>query len=64
MTDQPPLDQSDRIEAMKLFEAARDHAARGDWEEARKLYERSLELCEDPIVLDAYLKFLATVGPM
>lgn len=64
MTDQPPVDQSNRSEAMKLFEAARDHAARGDFDEAKKLYERSLRLCEDSVVRDAYLKFLATIGPM
>ena len=64
MTDQPPVDQGNRIEARKLFEAARDHTARGDFEEAKKLYERSLQLCEDPVVREAYLKFLATVGPM
>ena len=64
MTDRPPVDQGNCMEAMKLFEAARDHAARGDFEEAKKLYERSLRLCEDSVVRDAYLEFLATIGPM
>lgn len=64
MTDRPPVEQRDCIEARKLFEAARDHAARGDFVEAKKLYERSLRLCEDSVVRDAYLEFLATIGPM
>lgn len=64
MTDQLPVDQRNRSEAMKLFEAARDHAAQGDFDEAKKLYERSLQLCEDAVVRDAYLQFLATIGPM
>lgn len=64
MSDQPPVDQANRIEAMKLFETARDHAARGEFDEAKKLYERSLQLCEDPFVREAYLEFLATIGPM
>lgn len=64
MTDQPPVDQSTCIEARKLFEAALDHAARGNFDEAKKLYERSLQLCEDSVVRDAYLEFLATIGPM
>lgn len=64
MSDQPPADQRNRIEAMKLFEAARDHAARGNFGEAKKLYERSLQLCEDSVVRDTYLEFLATIGPM
>ena len=64
MTDQPPVDQCNRIEAMKLFETARDRAARGEFDEAKKLYERSLQLCEDSVVRDSYLEFLATIGPM
>jgi hypothetical protein len=64
MTDRPLVDQSNRIEATKLFEAARDHAARGDFDEAKKLYERSLQLCEDSVVRTAYLEFMATIGPM
>ena len=63
MNDQPPVDQHNHDEAMKLFEAARDHAARGDFDEAKKLYERSLQLCEDPAVRNAYLELLATIGP-
>ncbi|MGR9053343.1 MAG: tetratricopeptide repeat protein [Gammaproteobacteria bacterium] len=64
MADQPSVDQGNRIEASKLFEAARDHAAQGNFDEAKKLYERSLRLCEDAVVRNAYLEFLATVGPM
>ncbi len=64
MTDQPPVEQHNRIEAKKLFESAQEHAARGDFDGAKKLYERSLFLCEDSIVRDAYLKLLATIGPM
>ncbi len=64
MTDRPPVDQRNCTEAMTLFEAACDQAARGNFDEAKKLYERSLRLCEDSVIRDAYLEFLATIGPM
>ena len=64
MSDRPPGDQGNGIEAKKLFEAARDHEARGDFEEAKQLYERSLRLREDPVVREAYFSFMATIGPM
>jgi tetratricopeptide (TPR) repeat protein len=64
MTERPPADERERVEARKLFEAARDHFARGNFDEAKQCYERSLRLCEDSDVRAAYLEFLATIGPM
>ena len=63
-SDQKPVDEHSRIEAARLFEHAKELAARGAYDEARKRYECSLRLCEDPIVREAYFKFLATIGPM
>jgi hypothetical protein len=64
MTERQPAGERDRIEARKLFVAAREHAARGDFDKAKQCYERSLRLCEDSGVRAAYLEFLATIGPM
>ena len=59
-----PVDPCNRVEAQKMFEAARDHASRGNFEEAKRSFERSLELCEDSVVRTAYQEFLATIGPL
>ena len=66
MTDRPPVDVDTRkrVEARKLFDAARDHVACGEFNEAKKLFENSLRLWEDSVVRTAYLEFLATIGPM
>ncbi len=77
MSDQTPDDQGDhqgnqgnqenqrnQAKAKKLFKSAQDHASKGDFEGALKLFERSLRLCEDSVVREAFLEFMATIGPM
>jgi hypothetical protein len=56
--------KQDRRKAADLFAEARRLEAERDYRGARKSYERSLRLYEDKTVREAYLKLLATVGPM
>lgn len=56
--------ERDRGKARILYTLAREHEARGDYAAARELYEQSLKLHEDADVRKAYLKLLATLGPM
>lgn len=53
-----------RERAAALYATAREREALCDYRGARLRYEESLRLYEDPIVRDAYLKLLATIGPM
>lgn len=56
--------ERDRDEAGKLYTLAREREAQGDYAAARRFYEQSLELYENAEVRKAYLKLLATLGPM
>ncbi len=58
-----PEDQA-RMEAAKLYENALQLEARKDYVGARTCYEKSLDLYEDETVQAAYLRLLATIGPM
>jgi hypothetical protein len=60
MSDQ----EQDRIKAAELFVMARKLEAERDYRKARESYEESLRLCEDETVRAAYLKLLATIGPL
>ena len=53
-----------RRKAAELFAAAQGLESEGKYVAALKMYEQSLALCEDEIVLAAYLRALAAVGPM
>jgi hypothetical protein len=56
--------EQERGKARILYTLARECEARGDYAGARGLYEQSLKLHEDADVRKAYLKLLATLGPM
>jgi hypothetical protein len=53
-----------RNKAAELYTEARELELRRDYAGARKCYEQSLALHEDEKVRAAYLKLLATIGPM
>lgn len=55
--------EQNRREAAALYATAIELQKRGDYHEARRYYEKSLRLYEDPAVREAYLKLLATIGP-
>jgi tetratricopeptide (TPR) repeat protein len=57
-------DEEKRRQAAELFATAQQWEAQGNYTEALKNYEQSLSLCEDELVLAAYLRALAAVGPM
>jgi hypothetical protein len=54
----------DRRKAAELYERARELEMQRDYFGARQLYEQSLQLNEDEKVTEAYLRLLATIGPM
>lgn len=56
--------KQDRRRAAEFFVEARRLEAERDYRGARKCFERSLRLHEDQAVRAAYLKLLATIGPM
>jgi hypothetical protein len=64
MTDHPTSSEENRLKAAELYETARKLEAERDYKGARKSYEQSLRLCDDPQVKAAYFKLLATIGPM
>jgi hypothetical protein len=53
-----------RNKAAELYAQARELESRRDYVGARKCYEQSLALHEDEKVRAAYLRLLATIGPM
>lgn len=55
--------EQNRREAAALYATAIELQKRGDYHAARRYYEKSLRLYEDPAVREAYLKLLATIGP-
>lgn len=53
-----------RNKAAGLYAQARELELQRDYAGARKCYEQSLQLYEDEKVRAAYLRLLATIGPM
>lgn len=53
-----------RRQAAELYAQARELEMRRDYVGARNCYEQSLRLCEDKKVRAAYLRLLATIGPL
>jgi rubrerythrin len=54
----------DRNKAAELYAQARELELGRDYAGARRCYEQSLKLYEDEEVRAAYLRLLATIGPM
>lgn len=63
MSTDRPKEEQERRDAATLYATAIELEKRGDYHEARRYYEKSLRLYEDPAVREAYLKLLATIGP-
>lgn len=64
MGDLPTNDEEDRRKAAELYASAKELEARGNYAEAVKAYEQSLDLHNDESVMAAYLKALSAIGPM
>lgn len=63
-SDRPASSGAERDHAAELYAQARDLHERKAYQEAREHYEQSLRLHEDEAVRAAYLRLLATIGPL